>query len=57
MTSLSKIIREPLVHFVIIGAAVFGLYALMAGDSPNDARDTIVVTEGRIQQLARVFGN
>jgi hypothetical protein len=55
MTFLSKILREPLVHFVIIGAAVFGLYALMTGGNPKDARDTIVVTDGRVQQLAQVF--
>jgi hypothetical protein len=55
MTILSKIVREPLVHFVIIGAAVFGLYALMAGDGQEGAKDKIVVTEGRVQQLAQVF--
>jgi hypothetical protein len=55
MVLLSKIIREPLVHFVIIGAAVFGLYALMAGDGREGAKDKIVVTEGRVQQLAQVF--
>jgi hypothetical protein len=55
MTVLSKIIREPLVHFVIAGAAVFGLYALITSGNPKDARDTIVVTEGRVQQLAQVF--
>jgi hypothetical protein len=55
MTVLSKIVREPLVHFVLIGAAVFGLYALVAGDEQERARDRIVVTEGRVQQLAQVF--
>jgi PPIC-type PPIASE domain len=55
MTVLSKIVREPLVHFVLIGAAVFGLYALVAGGEQEDVRDTIVVTEGRVQQLAQVF--
>jgi len=55
MTVLSKIVREPLVHFVLIGAAVFGLYALVAGDELDSARDRIVVTEGRVQQLAQVF--
>ena len=56
MTFLSKIVREPLVHFVLIGAAVFGLYALVAGDERGRARATeIVVTEGRVQQLAQVF--
>jgi len=55
MSSLSKIFREPLVHFVLIGAAVFGLYALVSGGEPESAREEIVVTEGRMQQLAQVF--
>ncbi|HUU26069.1 MAG TPA: peptidyl-prolyl cis-trans isomerase [Methyloceanibacter sp.] len=55
MTYLSKVIREPLVHFVLIGAAVFGLYALVSGDELDNARDRIFVTEGRVQQLAQVF--
>lgn len=55
MGFLSKIVREPLVHFVLIGAAVFGLYALVAVDEQGGARDTIVVSEGRVQQLAQVF--
>jgi hypothetical protein len=55
MTLLSKILREPLVHFVLIGAAVFGLYALVTGEEPDSARDRIVVTEGRVQQLTQVF--
>jgi hypothetical protein len=55
MSAFSKIAREPLVHFVLIGAAVFGLYALVSGDELDNARDRIVVTEGRVQQLAQVF--
>ncbi|HUW74175.1 MAG TPA: peptidylprolyl isomerase [Methyloceanibacter sp.] len=54
MTVLSKIVREPLVHFVLIGAVVFGIYALV-DDSADEPRDRIVVTEGRVQQLAQVF--
>jgi hypothetical protein len=52
MSVLAKLVREPLVHFVLIGAAVFGLYALIGGEEP---RDKILVTEGRMQQLAEVF--
>lgn len=55
MNVLSKIVREPLVHFVLIGAGVFGLYALVTGDAPDITRDKIVVTEGRVQQLSAVF--
>lgn len=55
MTVFAKLVREPLVHFVLIGAGVFALYALAAGDDQDATRDTIVITEGRVQQLAQVF--
>jgi parvulin-like peptidyl-prolyl cis-trans isomerase-like protein len=55
MPFFSKVIREPLVHFVLIGAAVFGLYALLSNTDREEARDKIIVTEGRVQQLAQVF--
>src|SRR5262245_44575034 len=55
MTFLSKVLREPLVHFVLIGAGVFALYALTVGGGQEGARDKIVVSEGRVQQLAQVF--
>lgn len=54
MSLLSKILREPLVHFVLIGAVVFGLYALV-GERLEKPQDRIVLTEGRVQQLAQVF--
>jgi hypothetical protein len=54
MTFLSRLVREPLVHFVLIGAAVFALYALTR-EANEGPRDRIVVTEGRVQQLAQVF--
>ena len=55
MTFLSRLFREPLVHFLLIGAAVFALYVLVGGDSKEEPRDRIVVTEGRVQQLAQIF--
>jgi parvulin-like peptidyl-prolyl isomerase len=55
MSLLVRAIREPLVQFFLIGAAVFGLYALTADNRQEELRDTIVVAEGRIQQLAEVF--
>jgi len=50
-----RVFREPLVHFLLIGAAVFALYALVGGDGEDTSRETIVVSEGRVQQLAQVF--
>ena len=54
MAFLSRIVREPLVHFIIIGVVIFGVYA-MVENGADHPRDTIVVTEGRVQQLAQVF--
>jgi PPIC-type PPIASE domain len=54
MAFFSRIVREPLVHFILIGVVVFGAYALM-GNGADQPRDRIVVTEGRVQQLAQVF--
>ena len=54
MPLLARLVREPLVHFLVIGAALFGLYALIGAAGWND-RDRIVVSEGRIAQFVRVF--
>ena len=35
---LARVIREPLVHFLLIGAAVFALYARDSGEPPGAAR-------------------
>ena len=55
MTFIARLIREPLVQFLFIGVAVFAIYELVASQS-EPPRDRIVVTEGRVQQLALVFG-
>ena len=53
MRFLARLVREPLVHFILIGAAVFALYALAGGG--EEPRGRIVVTEGRVAQLAQIF--
>lgn len=55
MTVFTRLLREPLVHFVLIGAAVFGLYALLSDGGEERVRDRIVVSEGRVKQLAQIF--
>lgn len=55
MSVLGRLIREPLVHFVFIGVAVFAAYVFFADGEEAAIRDRIVVTEGRILQLAQVF--
>jgi hypothetical protein len=51
----TRLLREPLVHFVLVGAAVFAAYAFLADGEEAETRDRIVVTEGRALQLAQVF--
>jgi hypothetical protein len=56
---LRRWLREPLLHFVLLGAAFFGLEALLrentveAGGRPED--DQIVVSPGRIENLIALF--
>jgi len=46
--------REPLVHFLLGGAALFLLYSVVA-DEPAPRRDRIVVGEERVVSLAATF--
>lgn len=48
-----RLLREPLVHFLLIGAALFALHALVSGEAPR--RDVVVVTRGRIDGLVAQF--
>ena len=54
MPVVSRIIQEPLVQFVLIGACIFGIYSLL-DTRQEPPRDRIVVTEGRVRQLAHIF--
>jgi peptidyl-prolyl cis-trans isomerase C len=51
---LKRLIREPLVHFLLIGAALFLFFDLMGGsDRPRDER--IVISAGDIDRLAATW--
>jgi hypothetical protein len=54
MNILRKAMREPLVHFLLIGAGLFLMFSFMngsAGEKPN----RIVVSPGQVEQLAANF--
>ena len=54
MTGLQKILREPLLHFLVLGAGLFLLFGVVGG--PTEQRpDQIVVTEAKIGTLAQLF--
>ncbi|MGF1611095.1 MAG: peptidyl-prolyl cis-trans isomerase [Kiloniellales bacterium] len=51
----SKLLREPLVHFLAAGAVIFGLYGLTRGEAESAADHHIVVTAGDIARLAGLW--
>jgi hypothetical protein len=53
---MRRVVREPLLHFLVLGAALFGLYAV-AGVRRGEAtpQGEIVVTDGRIRSVVETF--
>ena len=51
---LRALLGEPLVHFMLLGAALFLAYDLVGARS-EEAAGSIVVTQGRIESLSTVF--
>lgn len=51
MNKLIKITREPLVHFMFIGAAIYILYGFFAEPVQLETENTIVVSAGEIEWM------
>ncbi|MGE0639926.1 MAG: peptidyl-prolyl cis-trans isomerase [Thermoanaerobaculia bacterium] len=51
---MKRLLREPLAHFVLLGAALFALYAARQHGGPAD-RSEIVVSAGQVENLAATF--
>jgi len=49
-----KLLREPLVHFLLLGAVLFGVFALL-GDRGSERTGHIVVTPGHLEHLTVSF--
>ncbi len=49
---LKKLLREPLVHFLLASAGIYGLYVGVAGHSDDGDDRTIVVSAAEIDALA-----
>lgn len=54
-TRVRRLLREPLVHFVLLGTLLFGGWAALGGGGAPGAGERIVVTRGRIATLAELF--
>ena len=48
-----RLLREPLLHFLVIGAVLFGVFRLAADDGP--AQGEIIVSAGQIASLEAIF--
>lgn len=49
-------LREPLVHFLVLGGALFAVDALRdPGGAPQAGKERIVISSGRIDHLASMF--
>jgi hypothetical protein len=47
--------KEPLVHFLLLGAVIFGLYAVLDDSPPSEAKNAIVISEDDARRLAAEF--
>jgi hypothetical protein len=54
MTKLRTLLREPLLHFLLIGALLFVVFGLKQGPATQSS-NRIVVDAGQIEQLAAQF--
>jgi hypothetical protein len=51
---MKRLLREPLLHFLLLGITLFGVYALVRDRAP-DRTGQIVVTQSQIEQLVIGF--
>jgi hypothetical protein len=52
---MRALLREPLFHFFLLGAAIFGLFAQVDDTPPPVAANVLEVTEGDARRLAAEF--
>ncbi len=52
---MKRLLKEPLLHFALLGAAFFAIDAQLGERTTWAGADTIVVSQGRIENLAALF--
>jgi hypothetical protein len=52
---LGRLLREPLIHFLAFALIVFGVYRVLAPSGEGSRTGHIVVTSGKIEQMAARF--
>ena len=51
---MKRVVREPLLHFLILGAALFAVFSFLRNDGAA-SQEQIVVTAGKIAHMAALF--
>jgi hypothetical protein len=54
MANLEKIVREPLLHFLLLGAAIFVVYSMVSRISSGEP-GKIVITQGQLESMLDNF--
>ena len=54
MAPLRRILREPLLHFLVLGAGLFVLFGVV-GEPAEEPPDEIVVSAAKVENLAELF--
>jgi hypothetical protein len=55
MTALQRVLREPLLHFAVLGAGLFVLFGLVGGPA-EQGPNRIVISAAKVENLAGLFG-
>lgn len=53
---MKRLLREPLLRFLFIGAALFGLYSLVNQGEPDRASKRIAVTKADVERIKAAWG-
>jgi peptidyl-prolyl cis-trans isomerase C len=49
---LKQLVREPLIHFLLIGAGIYAAYGFLASNENNEDERTVTISAGDIQTMA-----
>jgi len=54
MSRINSLVREPLVHFLLIGILLFAIFEFRQGDS-DETENLILISAGQVQQFSAQF--
>ena len=52
---MKRVVREPLLHFLLLGAALFAVFSFLLRDDGTASQEQIVVSAGKIEHMAALF--